>query len=137
MTLQDTLKTDLKAAMKAKDTARKDAIRVVMGEMARLDKKEFSDEEIVRILKKLIKSEKEMLEKSSQADASAFIDIIEAYLPQMATQEEIRDWIAANIDFSAYKNKMQAMGAIMAHFGSSADGNQVKQVLMNVEHRIS
>ena len=30
MTLQDTLKTDLKAAMKAKDTDRKDAIRVVM-----------------------------------------------------------------------------------------------------------
>ncbi|BBO72873.1 aspartyl-tRNA amidotransferase subunit B [Desulfosarcina widdelii] len=132
MTLQDQLKADLKAAMKAKDTARKDAIRVVMGEMARSDKKEFSDDEIVRILKKLIKSEKEMLEKSSQGDSSAFIDIIEAYLPQMATQEEIRSWIEANIDFSAYKNKMQAMGAIMAHFGSSADGNRVKQVLQQI-----
>lgn len=129
MTLQDQLKTDLKAAMKAKDIAKKDAIRVVMGEMARSDKKEFTDEEIVRILKKLIKSEKEMLEKSSQGDSSPFIDIIEAYLPQMATEEEIRNWIESNIDFSAYKNKMQAMGAIMAHFGSSADGKQVKQVL--------
>ncbi|WP_319525881.1 GatB/YqeY domain-containing protein [uncultured Desulfosarcina sp.] len=132
MTLQDKLKTDLKEAMKAKDAARKDAIRVVMGEMARADKKEFSDEEIVRILKKLIKSEKEMLEKSSQGDSSAFIETIEAYLPRMATQEEIRSWIEANIDFSAYKNKMQAMGAIMAHFGSSADGNLVKQVLQKI-----
>ena len=132
MTLQNTLKTDLKAAMKAKDTARKDAIRVVMGEMARSDKKEFSDEEIVRILKKLIKSEKEMLEKSSQGDFSPFIDIIEGYLPQMATPEEIRSWIEANVDFSAYKNKMQAMGAIMAHFASSADGSQVKQVLQKI-----
>jgi len=132
MTLQDQLKTDLKAAMKAKDTARKDAIRVVMGEMARSDKKEFSDEEIVRILKKLIKSEKEMLEKSSRGESSAFIDIIEAYLPQMATEEEIRVWIEANVDFSVYKNKMQAMGAIMAHFGSSADGSQVKRVLQEM-----
>lgn len=132
MTLQDTLKTDLKTAMKAKDTARKEAIRVVMGEMARSDKKAFSDEEIVRILKKLIKSEKEMLEKSSQKNSSAFIDIIAAYLPQMATPEEIRGWIEANVDLSAYKNKMQAMGAIMVHFGSSADGNQVKQVLQKM-----
>ena len=129
MRLQEILKTDLKAAMKAKDTAKKDAIRVVMGEMARADKKDFPDDEIIRILKKLIKSEKEMLEKSSQGETSAFIDIISAYLPQMASEEEIRVWIEANVDFSAYKNKMQAMGTIMAHFGSSADGNTVKQVL--------
>ena len=129
MTLQDKLKDDLKAAMKAKDTPRKDAIRVVMGEMARADKKDFSDDEIMRILKKLIKSEKEMLEKSAQGETSAFIETIEAYLPQMATEAEIRSWIEANVDFSAYKNKMQAMGGIMAHFGGSADGNTVKQVL--------
>ena len=130
MTLQDKLKEDLKSAIKSRDTDRKDAIRVVMGEMARLDQKEFQDEEIVRILKKLIKSEKEMLEKSGQGASSPFIDAISAYLPQMTTPEEIHQWIAANIDFSAYKNKMQAMGAIMAHFGSSADGNTVKQVLL-------
>ena len=129
MMLQEKLKNDLKVAMKTKDTARKDAIRVVMGEMARADKKDFSDDEIIRILKKLVKSEKEMLEKSSQGETSGFIDIIAAYLPQMAAEEEIRLWIEANVDFSAYKNKMQAMGTIMAHFGASADGNMVKQVL--------
>ena len=130
MTLQERLKDDLKTAIKARDDAKKDALRVVMGEMARSDKKAFSDDEIVKILKKLIKSEKEMLEKSGQGASSPFIDAISAYLPQMATPEEIHQWIAANIDFSAYKNKMQAMGAIMAHFGSSADGNTVKQVLL-------
>lgn len=130
MTLQDRLKKDLQAAMKNRDENQKAAIRVVMGEMARLDKKQFADEEVVRILKKLIKSEKEMLEQSGQAPTSAFIDIIDGYLPKMATQEEIHRWIAANIDFAAYKNKMQAMGAIMAHFGAAADGATVKQVLM-------
>ena len=129
MTLQETLKNDLKAAMKAKDAAKKDAIRVVMGEMARTDKKVFTDDEIIRILKKLIKSEKEMLAKSSQGETSVFIETIQVYLPHMATEAEIRAWIEANIDFSVYSNKMQAMGAIMAHFGSSADGNTVKHVL--------
>ncbi len=129
MTLQDKLKADLKTAMKARDGAKKDAIRVVMGEMARLDKKQFPDDEIIKIFKKLIKSEKEMLEKSGRGEASPFIDIIEAYLPKMATEDEIRRWIAANIDFSAYRNQMQTMGPIMAHFGASADGNVVKRVL--------
>jgi uncharacterized protein YqeY len=129
MTLQDQLKDDLKTAMKSRDEVKKDAIRVVMGEMARLDQKVFDDEAIIKILKKLIKSEKEMLAKSGQGASSPFIDVINAYLPAMASEDEIRQWIAANIDFSGYKNNMQAMGAIMAHFGSTADGNTVKQVL--------
>jgi uncharacterized protein YqeY len=129
MTLQDKLKDDLKSAMKARDEAQKDAIRVIMGEMARLDKKQLPDDEITRIIKKLIKSEREMLDKSGQGGTSPFIAIIEAYLPKMATQDEIARWITANIDFSTYKNKMQAMSTIMAHFGPSADGNVVKQVL--------
>ena len=131
MTLQDNLKDDLKSAMKARDEVKKDAIRVVMGEMARSDKKQLPDEEIIKILKKLIKSEKEMLAKSGQGATSPFMAVIEVYLPKMATRDEIGQWISANIDFSAYKNKMQAMGTIMAHFGASADGNTVKQVLQN------
>ncbi|MBC2713478.1 MAG: GatB/YqeY domain-containing protein [Desulfosarcina sp.] len=131
MALQDKLKDDLKSAMKARDETKKGTLRVVMGEMARSDKKQLTDDEIIKIFKKLIKSEKEMLEKSGQGETSPFIDIIETYLPKMATEDEIRRWIAANIDFSVYKNRIQAMGTIMAHFGASADGNIVKQVLQN------
>jgi hypothetical protein len=129
MKLQERLKDDLKVAMKTRNDAQKETLRVVIGEMARSDKKTFSDDEVVGILKKLIKSEKELLSKSSQADTSPFIEVLEGYLPKMATEDEIREWIGANIDFGAYKNKMQAMGTIMAHFGASADGNLVKRVL--------
>jgi uncharacterized protein YqeY len=129
MTLQNKIKDDLKSAMKDRNADKKETLRVIMGEMARLDKKEFSDEEVIKILKKLIKSEKEMLEKSGQDQTSPFIDIIEAYLPQMTSEDEIRQWIAANVDFGGFKNKMQAMGLIMAHFGAAADGNLVKKVL--------
>ncbi|MDL2269605.1 GatB/YqeY domain-containing protein [Desulfosarcina sp. OttesenSCG-928-A07] len=129
MTLQDTLKSDLTIAMKNKDEDKKSALRIVIGEMARLDKKQFDDDEVIRVLKKLIKSEKELLEKSGQTGASPFIAVLEAYLPKPATDAEIRQWIAENIDFSAYKNAMQVMGPIMAHFGQRADGNQVKEIL--------
>jgi uncharacterized protein YqeY len=129
MTLQNKIKDDLKSAMKDRDENKKETLRVIMGEMARLDKKEFSDDEVIKILKKLVKSEKEMLEKTGQDQTSPFIEVIETYLPKMAGEEEIRQWIATNVDFGSFKNKMQAMGVIMAHFGASADGNLVKKVL--------
>jgi hypothetical protein len=132
MNLQKQIKSDLTAAIKAKDEEKKDTLRVILGEFGRLDKKELSDDEVVKILKKLIKSEKEMLEKKGAEGDSTFIKIIENYLPKMATQEEIAKWIEQHVDFSEFKNKMQAMGLIMKHFGATADGNEVKKLLQNM-----
>ena len=133
MTLHEQIKQDLTAAIKTKDTIKKDALRVVLGEFGRMDKKVFSDDEVIKVLMKLIKSEKELLEQSGQVSASSpFIDILNAYLPQQASDEEITSWIQANVDFSQFKNKMQAMGMIMKHFGAAADGNKVKAILMGL-----
>ena len=132
MNLQNQMKKDLSAAIKAKDEKKKDALRVIIGEFGRLDKKELSDDEIVKILKKLMKSEKEVLEKKGDETESDFIKIIENYLPKMATEAEITMWVEQNIDFAEFKNKMQAMGLIMKHFGATADGNTVKKILQEM-----
>ncbi|MGA7144499.1 MAG: GatB/YqeY domain-containing protein [Desulfobacterales bacterium] len=132
MNLQKQIKTDLSVAIKARDENKKDTLRVILGEFGRLDKKEISDDEAVKILKKLIKSEKEVLEQKGDTEHSAFIEIVESYLPKMAAEEEISAWIRQNIDFSQYKNKMQAMGVIMKHFGATADGNVVKEILQKM-----
>ena len=133
MTLQERIKQDLVNAMKAKDEDRKNALRVVLGELGRLAEKKPSDDKAVKVVKKLIKAEREVLEQSGEGNTSAFISILEDYLPRMADEAEIRNWIGANIDFGQYKNKMQAMGQIMQHFGSGADGNTVKKVLADFE----
>ena len=132
MNLQKQIKRDLTAAIKAKDKEKKDTLRVILGEFGRLDKKELSDDEVVKILKKLMKSEKEVLEKKGDETDSRFIKIIENYLPKMATEADITKWIEQNIDFSEFKNKMQAMGLIMKHFGATADGNAVKKILQQM-----
>lgn len=129
MGLQVQIKKDLTLAMKEKNEPKKNTLRVIMGEFSRMEKKELSDDEVISVLKKLIKSEMEMLEKTGQEGPSDFIRIIEAYLPRKAGDEEIRQWILSNIDFSQYKNKMQAMSVIMKHFGAGADGNTVKKIL--------
>jgi len=129
MKLQERIKQDLTSAIKAKAEEQKAALRVILGEFARLDQKELSDDEVVKILKKLNKSEREVLAAKGDPQDSEFIKTLDNYLPQMATDAEIRDWIEQNVDFGELKNKMQAMGPIMKHFGATADGNAVKQIL--------
>ena len=104
----------------------KETLRVLVGELQRQKTKDVSDPEVVKIIKKLAASEKEMGQRRDQE----YIDILESFLPEEAGEEEITEWIRQNIDFSRYKNKMQAMKDILAHFGPAADGNQVKDILM-------
>ncbi len=131
MSLQEDIKAELKVSIKARDKARTGAVRILIGEFQRLPEKELSDDQVVGIIKKLIKSEKELLAASGEK-SSDYITILEGYLPKQASEEEIRDWIMENIDFSSFKNKMQAMRPIMTHFGSSADGNIVKNILQDL-----
>ena len=131
MTLQERIKQDLKAAMKAQDAEKTGALRVIMGEFGRMPSKTLADGEVIKILKKLHKSEKEVLARQARSEASRFLEILDEYLPQTASEEEIEAWIRDHIDFTRYKNKMQAMGDIMRHFGGGADGNQVKAILQS------
>lgn len=132
MTIQQQIKIDLMGAMKAKDEDKKSTLRVIMGEFARADVKELSDDEVIKVMRKLIKSEKETLAQKGSDENTVFIQIIETYLPQMASEDEIVAWVRNNIDLSQFKSKMQAMGPIMKHFGARADGNVVKTILQNI-----
>ncbi len=132
MALQETIRSQLITSMKAKDSERTAVIRILIGEFQRQPEKELTDEQVVGIIKKLIKSEKELLAASGKTD-TGYIRILEEYLPKQADEQEIRAWIGENVDFSSLANKMQAMRPIMAHFGSSADGNTVKKILQEMD----
>ncbi len=128
MSLQERFGDELKTSMKAKDTDRIGAIRILIGEFQRQREKTLSDEKVIAIIKQLIKSERELLAAAGKEN-SDFLTIMEEYLPRQASTEEIRVWIEGNIDFSLFRNKMQAMGPVMNHFGSAVDGNEVKKII--------
>lgn len=139
------LKSDLKAAMLRKDEAVKGALRIIISEFptkittpitlesgkkstrAKRDD-EITDDDIVSLIMGLCKSERQTLEYKKET-SSEYLRILEAYLPQMATEEEIAAWVRENLDLSQFKSPAQAMGPVMKHFGKSADGNVVKKVL--------
>ena len=131
MSLQEQFIDSLKPAMKSRDADRIGAIRILIGEFQRQREKNLTDEQVIAIIKKLIKSEKELLAVAGK-ETSGFLRVMEGYLPQQATEEEVKAWIEENIDFTSFPNKMQAMKPIMTNFGSTVDGNMVKKVLQNI-----
>jgi hypothetical protein len=144
MSLQDKLKEDLKLALRSKHDSLKNTIRQIMSEFFKLTvpvtleggkkstrpkkPEEITNDDIIGIIQGLIKSERIVLEAKKE-QTSAYLQILETYLPRQASREEIAAWIKANVDFGQYPNKMQAMGAIMKHFGKTADGKLVNQIL--------
>ena len=132
MSLQEQFGDELKKAMREKDTDRVGAIRILIGEFQRQREKTLKDEKVIAIVKQLIKSERELLAAAGKEN-SEFLAIMEEYLPRQASEEEVKRWIEENIDFSLYKNKMQAMGPVMSHFGSAVDGNIVKKIMQGLD----
>jgi len=144
--LHDKIRADLKTAMLGKDNSARDTLRQILSEFPNLTvsivlesgkkttrvKKpdEITDDDILDIIRKLVKSEKTVLEFKNE-ESSPYLALLVKYLPRMASENEIRDWISANIDFAAFKNSMQAMGPVMKHFGKLADGNLVKKILQS------
>ena len=128
MGLQAKIREELKESMKNKDEARTSALRVLIGEFGRQAQKELSDQDVLGIIRKLVKSETETLERSG-GGRSDYLDILEGYLPKQVGEEEIRAWITENVNMDEFKNKMQAMKPIMGHFAGTADGNMVRKIL--------
>lgn len=91
MSLRDTLIADMKAAMRARDSTRLEAIRFLRAAVQRREvdeQTELDDAEIVTVIRKLIKQSSdaiEQFERGGRADLTAkerdTIDILKAYLP--------------------------------------------------------
>ncbi len=144
LSLLEKVRQDLKSAMLTKDQEARNAMRLIMAEFPKLTvpltlesgkkstrlkkPEEITNDDIIGIINGLVKSELTVLEAKKES-TSEYLEILKSYLPQKASREDIVAWIEENIDFSQYKNKMQAMGTIMKHFGRNADGRQVNQIL--------
>jgi len=147
ISLYDKIRKDMKSAMLKKDNTVRDTMRLIMGafpsltvsitlesgkKTTRVKKpEEITDDDLLGIIRKFVKSEKTVLELKKEK-TSDYLELLNLYLPKMATSREIDKWIRDNVELSKFKSPMQAMGTVMKHFGKLADGNQVKEVLKNM-----
>ena len=143
MSLKEQIISDMTAAMKAQDAARTSTLRMVKAAIMNREKDggdELTDEDIQKLLRTQVKQRRdsvEQYEKANRPDLAdkeqAEIAIIEAYLPQSASQEEIDQAVAAAIaetGASSMKDMGGVMKAAMAKLaGKSADGKMVSETV--------
>src|ERR687895_533100 len=107
MSLGKQIVSDLTTAMKAQDAARTSTLRMVKAAiMNRQIEKggELDDEEMQKLLRSLVKQRRDSIEQYEKAGRQELVDkeqaeinVIEAYLPQAASREEIEAAVTAAI----------------------------------------
>jgi len=143
MSLKERIVSDMTAAMKAKDAARTSTLRMVKAAITNREKEdggEISDEDVQKLLRSQVKQRRDSVEQFEKAGRQelaakeqAEIAIIEGYLPQAASQEEIDQAVAAAIaetGASSMKDMGAVMKAAMAQLaGKNADGKMVSETV--------
>ena len=143
MSLSKQIVADLTTAMKAQDAAKTSTLRMVKAAMMnrQIEKgSELDDEDTQRLLRSLVKQRRDSIEQYEKAGRQelvdkekAEIDVIETYLPQAASKEEIEQVVAAAIAETG-ATSMKDMGKVMkatqaALAGKNADGRLISEVV--------
>ncbi|HSA63105.1 MAG TPA: GatB/YqeY domain-containing protein [Nitrospira sp.] len=143
MSLRDRLTEDLKLAMKARDQLRMDVIRMIKAAVLNKEvetKKDLDDAEMSRIMTTMIKQRKESVdqyEKGQRKELAAKerqeISIIESYLPQALSPEELDrtvDAVIRETGAGSAKDMGAVMKAVMARLaGQTVDGKHVSDLV--------
>lgn len=138
MILKDQLMEDMKAAMRAKDSAKLDMVRMIRSEIKNyeIDHGEADDEAVQKIIKTMLKQQKDALtdfERAARQDlideTKAKIAILQGYLPTELSDSELEQMIAEVLASTDQKDFGPLMGQVMKRTGGRADGAKVTALL--------
>ena len=143
MSLSKQIISDLTASMKAQDAPRTSTLRMVKAAMMnrQIEKGgELDDDEMAKLLRSLVKQRRDSVEQYSKAGRQDLVDkesaeiaVIDSYLPQAASSEEINKAVAEAVsetDASSMKDMGQVMKAVQAKLaGKNADGKMVSDAV--------
>lgn len=142
MSLLDKLTEDMKTALKAGQKDRLSTIRLLRGYIknASIDqRKELTEAEEIAILTNAAKKRKESIEAYSQAGRTDLVDketaeleLIQEYLPQPLSDEEIDQIVSAAINevgAESMKDLGKVMPVAMRMAAGRADGKQINAVV--------
>ena len=143
MSLKDRITSDLTAAMKAQDAPRLSTLRMIKAAVQNREIEKgapLTDDELTRLFQSLVKQRRDSVEQYEKgnrpelaAKERAEIGVIEGYLPQAATREEIEQAVADAIAETG-ATSVKEMGAVMKATqallaGRSADGRTVSEIV--------
>jgi uncharacterized protein YqeY len=131
MSLKTQINEDMKAAMRAKETQRLSAIRLLLAAIKQREvdeRTELDDQQIIGVIEKMIKQRRESIaqyEKASRTDLAEVenfeLGVLQAYMPQQLSEAEIEAAVAAAVTETGAQS-VRDMGKVMAVLKSELAG---------------
>jgi uncharacterized protein len=143
MSLKHQIISDLTASMKAQDAPRTSTLRMVKAAVMNREIEkggELDDEEMSKLLRSLVKQRRDSVEQYEKGGRQELadkekteIEVIETYLPQAASRDEIEGAVTAAVSetgASSMKDMGKVMKAVQAALaGKNADGRTVSEIV--------
>jgi uncharacterized protein YqeY len=139
--LKEKLKSEFKSAMRNKEVLKKGILTMIISNITTAEKDkgtELTEIEVLAIVQRELKQTKQALEEAVKAERQDNIDygkekiaIIESYLPQMMTADEIRRLLVEN-GIGSGTNMGEAMKVIKPLVAGKADNALVSKTVKEV-----
>ncbi len=141
-TLIAEIKTNLEAAMRERDDARRDTLRLILSSLQGAEKelqRPLSEDEELQVLQRERKKRVEAAEafrnagRDEQADKEeAELDVLEEFMPEPLSEdelEEIVDNVIAEVGATSMREIGRVMADVMPQVAGRADGSAVSQIV--------
>jgi uncharacterized protein YqeY len=140
MNLREQINQDVKNAMKAKDTKKRDALRLLVSAFKQIEvdeRKELSDDDVIKIIQTQLKRRKDAAKQYKDAGRDDLMQVeldeisyYETYLPAQLSDDELKDAleeIIKKLGASSMKDMGKVMGSASKQLAAKADGKRINE----------
>jgi uncharacterized protein len=141
MSLKQQLKDDLKTAMREKNIVKRDSIRAINTMIKQIEvdeRKELSDEDILKLIQKGIKQREEAVSQYKDAKRDDLvekeqsqIDVFQEYMPKQLSDEELESAmkeVIEQVGATSVKDMGKVMGQATKKLAGVADGKRINEM---------
>jgi uncharacterized protein YqeY len=142
MALRDQLNEDIKSAMKARETERLNALRLLSAAVKQREVDEritLDDAAVITVIEKMIKQRKDSISQYEKAQRQDLADkekyeisVIETYMPRQLSQAEVEAVVADAVATTGAKSAAdmgKVMGVVKAKLAGKADMGRVSALV--------
>ena len=142
MSLIEEIDDEIKDAMKARDTERRDALRLILDALKKSEKelqRPLSEEEELQVMQRERKRRVEAAEafraggREEQAEDEEYeLDVLEEFMPEPLSEdelEEIIDDVISEVGATSIRDMGRVMAGVMHQVSGRADGSTVSQLV--------
>ncbi len=140
MSLREIINTDVKNAMKAKETKKRDALRLLTSAFKQIEvdeRKELSDADVIKIIQTQVKRRNDSATQYKEANREDLMQIeldeiafYMPYLPAQMSDEELNsavNTIIKKIGATTMKDMGKVMGMASKELSGKADGKRINE----------